>query len=631
MQTPNAGPLPDNASPNAPSPATRRDQRPVILSARDLTVAFPREKAPEIQAVKGFSLDIRAGEFVGLMGEPGCGKSTAAIALMGLVKPPGRIASGSVSFDGHDMVNLTEPELRKIRGKDMGLIVQNPRTSLHPMLKVGLQISNVYRAHNGADKKAAWAHAVSMLEMVGINDPERRAHAYPHELSTGMTQRVLIAMALSSKPKLLIADEPTSGLDVTIEAQFLDQMWEATQATGSAVLLVTQDLGIVANYCDHVLIMKDGAIVESAPARQFFHNPQHDYSKRVLALQRQDEGTGTRIRAARSSDLQATTAPLIEVRGLSKDFDIRGSKNKVHAADSVSLSIRPGESLGLVGESGSGKTTVGRCLLRLEAPTKGEILFRGAPLHAISESEFRRYRAKLQVVFQDPFDSMNPRWTVGDVIGEMLDLHTTLTKEQKDARIGELLTLVGVEPNLRNASPRQLSAGRQQRVAVARAIATDPEFVVLDEPTSALTPETTAEIIHLLMTLSQRLGLAYLFISHDLTTVQYICHRVAVMYLGQVVEIGTKEQIFETPKHPYSKALLSAHLFPDVDNRRVDRPDRSSLKGEIPSPINLPKGCYLYGRCPSQVERCRDMQQTLTTLPDGREVRCWRAAEGQLG
>jgi len=610
----------------APDPKT---DRPIILSARDLTVAFPRPKASDVEAVKGFSLEIRAGEFVGLMGEPGCGKSTAAIALMGLVKPPGRIVSGQVSFDGHDMVNLTEPELRKIRGKDMGLIVQNPRTSLHPMLKVGQQISNVYRSHNAVDKKAAWSHAVDMLRMVGINDPERRAHAYPHELSTGMTQRVLIAMALSSRPKLLIADEPTSGLDVTIEAQFLDQMWEATQATGSAVLLVTQNLGIVANYCDHVLIMKDGAIVESAPVRQFFRNPQHEYSKRVLALQRQDNNENTRIRAARSADLKPADA-LIEVRGLSKDFDIRGSKNKVHAADGVSFSIRPGESLGLVGESGSGKTTVGRCLLRLEAPTKGEILFHGEPLHAISDSEFRHYRAKLQVVFQDPFDSMNPRWTVGDVIGEMLDLHTKLTPPQKLARVDELLALVGIEPNLKNASPRQLSAGRQQRVAIARAIATDPEFVVLDEPTSALTPETTAEIIHLLMTLSARLGLAYLFISHDLTTVQYICHRVAVMYLGQVVEIGTKEQIFETPKHPYSKALLSAHLFPDVDNRRVDRPDRSSLKGEIPSPINLPKGCYLYGRCPSQVERCREMPQELTKFPDGREVRCWRAAEGEL-
>ena len=373
----------------------------VILSARNLNVVFPRESGGEVRAVSDLSLDIRAGEFVGLMGQPGCGKSTAAAALMGLVKPPGHFASGAVSFLGRELLALEEPELRQVRGKDVGLIVQNPRTSLHPMLKVGVQIANVYRAHNKASAKDAWAHAIEMLRMVGINDPERRAHAYPHELSTGMTQRVLIAMALSSRPRLLIADEPTSGLDVTIQAQFLDQMWEATQATGSAVLLVTQNLGIVANYCDRVLIMTDGTIVESAPVRDFFTSPQNDYSKRVLALQRQAQGGGSQ---AGTPSGARSGAALVELRDLSKDFDIRGSKAKVHAADRVSFTIKSQECLGLVGESGSGKTTIGRCLLRLETPTAGEISFRGAPLHAISEEEFRAYRAKLQIVFQDPFE-----------------------------------------------------------------------------------------------------------------------------------------------------------------------------------------------------------------------------------
>lgn len=600
----------------------------VILSARGLTVAFPRQNG-EVRVVDGLALDIRAGEFVGLMGQPGCGKSSAAAALLGLVKPPGRIVSGSVSFLGRDLLTLGEPELRDVRGKDIGLIVQNPRTSLHPMLKVGAQIAKVYRAHNKAGSREAWAHAVEMLRMVGINDPERRAHAFPHELSTGMTQRVLIAMALSSRPRLLIADEPTSGLDVTIQAQFLDQMWEATQATGSAVLLVTQNLGIVANYCDRVLIMADGRIVEAAPVREFFTAPQNDYSKKVLALQRAAHGDDPAARMARSADVPQA-APLIEVRHLSKDFDIRGSKAKVHAVDHASFRIRARECLGLVGESGSGKTTVGRCLLRLETPTAGEIMFGEVPLHAITDDALRRMRTKLQIVFQDPFDSMNPRWSVADVVGEMLDLHTDMRGEARTRRIDELLTLVGLDPTIRNVAPRQLSAGRQQRVAIARAIATEPEFVVLDEPTSALTPETTAEIIHLLMDLSQRLGLAYLFISHDLTTVRYICHQVAVMYLGQVVEIGTKEQVLGTPRHPYSKALLASHLFSDLSNRRVDRKERGSLKGEIPSPIDLPKGCYLYGRCPAQVGRCRDMPQVLSALPDGRQVRCWRAQAGEI-
>jgi len=600
----------------------------VILSARNLSVAFPH-KGGETQVVNNFALDIRAGEFVGLMGQPGCGKSTAAVALMGLAKPPGRIVSGSVSFLDRDLLALNEPELRDVRGKDIGLIVQNPRTSLHPMLKVGVQISNVYRAHNKTGTRKAWDHAVEMLRMVGINDPDRRAHAYPHELSTGMTQRVLIAMALSSRPRLLIADEPTSGLDVTIQAQFLDQMWEATQATGSAVLLVTQNLGIVANYCDRVLMMADGTIVESAPVREFFRAPQHNYSKKVLSLQRAAQGDDPSARMAGSADVPEA-APLIAVRDLSKDFDVRGSAAKVHAADRVSFNIRPRECLGLVGESGSGKTTVGRCLLRLETLTGGEIHFGQIPLHAISENELRRFRTKLQIVFQDPFDSMNPRWSVADVIGEMLDLHTELRGPAKAARVDELLKLVGLDPTMRDAAPHQLSAGRQQRIAIARAIATNPDFIVLDEPTSSLTPETTAEIIHLLMDLSARLGLAYLFISHDLTTVRYICHRVAVMYLGQIVEIGTKEQVFGAPRHPYSKALLSSHLFPDLSHRRVDRQERTSLRGEIPSPIDLPKGCYLYGRCPAQVDRCRDVPQKLTPLSDAREVRCWRVEAEEI-
>ena len=600
----------------------------VILSARGLNVAFPREGG-EATVVKDFSLDVRAGEFVGLMGQPGCGKSTASVALMGLVKPPGWIVSGSVSFLGRDLLTLDEPELRDVRGKDVGLIVQNPRTSLHPMLNVGTQISNVYRSHNKVGANEAWNHAIMMLRMVGINDPERRVHAYPHELSTGMTQRVLIAMALSSHPRLLIADEPTSGLDVTIQAQFLDQMWEATQATGSAVLLVTQNLGIVANYCDRVVVMADGTIVESAPVREFFEAPQNEYSRKVLSLQRAAQGNDPAAPMARSVDVPAGK-PLISVRDLSKDFDIRGSKSKVHAVDQASFNIRARECLGLVGESGSGKTTVGRCLLRLEAPTGGEIFFGETPLHSVSDDELRRLRTKLQIVFQDPFDAMNPRWSVADIIREMLDLHTGLRGAEKAARIDELLTLVGLEPSIRNASPRQLSAGRQQRIAIARAIATGPDFIVLDEPTSALTPETTAEIIRLLMDLSKRLGLAYLFISHDLTTVRYICHQVAVMYLGQVVEIGTKEQVLGAPRHPYSKALLSSHLFPDLSHRRVERKERMSLKGEIPSPIDLPKGCYLFGRCPSQVERCRDTPQHLATLPDAREVRCWRVEAGEI-
>ncbi len=599
-----------------------------IIEARNISVVFSREDAPTVTAVKDFSLSIREGEFIGIMGEPGCGKSTAAMAMLGLVRPPGRIDTGTVEFMGQNLLTMEDEEIRAIRGKDIGIIVQNPRHSLHPMIRVGTQISNVYRAHNNVSKKEAWQHAVEMLRMVGINDPERRVKAYAHELSSGMAQRVQIAIALSSKPKLLVADEPTSGLDVTIQAQFLDQMWETVQETRSAVLLVTQDLGIVANYCDRVLIMHEGSVVEQGSVRQFFESPQHEYSKSILSLQREAQERG----GSDIARVDNSGPPLLRIENLTKHFPIRNSKSKVHAAEEVTFSLSPGECLGLVGESGSGKTTVGRCLLRLEEPTAGEIDFRGTDLAKMSLNDFRQFRSKMQIVFQDPLDSLDPRWTVQQVLREPLDLHFDMSKEQKGARIAELLGLVGLDTSIVLALPSELSAGRQQRVSIARALASGPDFIVLDEPTSALTPETTAEIIRLLIDLSNKLGLAYLFISHDLTTVKFICHRVVVMYLGQVVEMGTKDQVFNTPRHPYAKALLASHLFPDVTNRRVDREVRETLEGEIPSPIteNLPKGCYLYGRCPSQVEKCREMAQDLKPLDDGRVVRCWRVTEGDL-
>lgn len=591
-----------------------------LLSARALSVVFEPEDRPPMRAVEDFALEVRHGEFVGLMGGPGCGKSTAALALMGLVRVPGRITSGEVRFAGRDLLAIPEAERAALRGRDIGLVVQNPRSALHPLLDIGTQISQVVRAHTGVSRKAAASRAIEMLRMVGINDPARRVRAFPHELSTGMAQRVLIAIALSTQPRLLIADEPTSGLDVTIQAQFLDSMYDVTRATGSALILVTQNLGIVANYCDRVAVMHRGTVVEEAPVRTFFSTPQHAYSRRILALQ-QDASA---IEAPASG--RATT-PVVEVRDMSKNFVVHGGRAVVHAADHVSFTIGAGECLGLVGESGSGKTTTGRCLLRLEAPSAGEILFRGENVATLPDATFRPLRARLQIVFQDPLDSMTPGWTVGAVLDEMLRLHTKLDAPARRRRVGELLTLVGLNPQVATAVPAMLGSGSQQRVAIARAIAPEPAFIVLDEPTSALTPETTAEIIMLLRDLSRRLGLAYLFISHDLTTVKHLCHRVAVMYLGQVVEMGTRDQIFSTPRHPYTRALLAAHLFPDLTNRRVDRASRTGLAGEIPSPIDLPHGCYLSGRCPDERAECSQHRQELRMLRDGRHVRCWLAAE----
>lgn len=478
-----------------------------VVAARNVTIAYPTGSTATV-ALKDFSLAIRPGEIVGLIGEAACGKTTAALAMLGLLRPPGRVVSGTVTIDGADLFTLKRSALRALRGKDVGLIVQSPRSALNPLLPIGRQIATVYRAHNKVSRRAAHEHAVAMLRRVGINDPERRYHAFPHEISGGMAQRVLIAIALSSHPRLLIADEPTSGLDVTIQADFLDRMWRTIRASGSAVLLVTQDLGVIANYCDRLLVMQSGAVVEESSVAAFFRGPSHPYSRSILLMQA-ERGAGGSI--APASD----AAPLVSVRGLVKRYTLRRTRAVLQAVADVFLDIRPGETLGLVGESGSGKTTVGRCILGLEKADAGELIYRGQTL-SLPKGLPRSLRPKMQIVFQDPFDSLDPRWTVFDLLGEPLDLHTALRGEAKRARIAELLDLVGLDATTAVARPRMLSAGQQQRVGIARALACEPELIVLDEPTSALAPAARTAIILLLRALQQRLGIAYLFISHDL-------------------------------------------------------------------------------------------------------------------
>ena len=605
--------------------------RPEILRAENLKVTYRTPGGP-VSPIVDFSLSIREREVVGLIGDAGSGKSTAALALMGVVRPPGHIEGGRVEFFGDDLLELGEEELRLLRGRDIGIIVQNPRGALNPMLRVGSQIGNVYRSHNDVGRRDAANRAVEMLRMVGINDPERRVDSYAHELSGGMAQRALIAMALSSSPRLLIADEPTSGLDVTIQAQFLDEMWSTVQETGSAILLVTQDLGIIANYCDRIVVLHDGRIVEDQAVADFFRAPQHPYSRNVMSLQRNAPGRGNASPAAVPGGAGEVAAePLVEVRDLSKDFPMRDSSKVIRAVQDVELTIGPGETLGLVGESGSGKTTVGRCLLRLEEPTGGRVAYRGREITGIGRQDLRSYRSRMQIVFQDPFDSLNPRWTVGRILREPLDLHTDLARADKAERSRELLRMVGLPDDILDRRPKGMSAGAMQRLNIARALASSPEFIVLDEPTSVLAPGAVSGLIGLLRRLQDTLGLSYLFISHDLTTVEHLCHRVAVMYLGQIVEVGTVDQVFNSPQHPYARALLASHLFPDPSRRRVDSPPEDALEGEIPSPVDLPKGCYLAGRCSHAVDRCRAEPQMLAKLPDGRLTRCWRSSAGELG
>ena len=592
-----------------------------ILSVRDLAVGYATP-AGLTQPVKSVSFDIAPREVVGLVGDAGSGKSTMALALLGLVRAPGRISSGSVMFGGRDLLRMPDEEIRAIRGRDIGIIVQNPRAALNPMLKIGRQIGNAFAAHNGSTNAETKAQAIEMLRMVGINDPERRVESFAHELSGGMAQRALIAMALSSRPQLLIADEPTSGLDVTIQAQFLDQMWQTVQATGSAILLVTQELGVIANYCDRVLVLHEGRIVEDAPVRQFFAAPAHPYSQDVLRLYRE-----------KGSDYPAQVASgapvLMQARGLTKNFPIRHSSRVVHAVDQVSLTVRRGEAVGLVGESGSGKTTVGRCMVRLADATGGEILFDGADLSRLSASAMRSYRARVQIVFQDPFDSVNPRWTIAQILDEPLRLHSSQDRAARRKQAAEVLALVNLPEALLDRKPKGLGAGALQRINIARALILRPEFLVLDEPTSVLAPRARNALIALLAQLQVELGISFLFISHDLTTVRFLCQRVAVMYLGQIVEEGTVEQVFTEPQHPYARALLAAHLFPDPARRRVDHPEEAPLQGEIPSPIDLPKGCYLASRCGYVTDACRSTPQVLAER-GGRFVRCARVMAGEI-
>ncbi|MCX7301269.1 MAG: ABC transporter ATP-binding protein [Rhodobacterales bacterium] len=592
-----------------------------LLTVRNLQVTYRSETAVS-RPVDGASFTINPREVVGLVGDAGAGKSTAALALLGLARAPGAITGGEVIFEGRDLLKLPEDDMRAIRGRDIGIIVQNPRAALNPLLRVGTQIGNAYKAHNQSTEAEARKQAVDMLRMVGINDPDRRVEAFAHELSGGMAQRALIAMALSSRPKLLIADEPTSGLDVTIQAQFLDEMWQTVQATGSAILLVTQELGVIANYCDRVLVLHDGRIVEDAPVRQFFESPRHPYSQDVLRLFRE---RGGEYPAQITGDRN-----FLKTDALTKHFPLRNSKKVVQAVDKVSLSIGRAEAVGLVGESGSGKTTVGRCLLRLVDATSGQITFDGTDITALLPADMRKIRSRMQIVFQDPYDSLNPRWTIEDLLAEPLRVHGTPDRATVRAKATAALKLVDLDPALLDRKPRGLGASTLQRVNIARALILDPEFVVLDEPTSVLAPRARNGLIALLAKLQKDLGISFLFISHDLTTVRYLCQRVAVMYLGQIVEEGTVEQVFSTPRHPYSAALLSAHLFPDPINRRVDHPVPAALQGEIPSPIDVPKGCYLASRCPHALEACRATAQTLTQLPDGRQVRCMRVVNGDI-
>ena len=538
-----------------------------ILSANNLTVTYATSEGPVV-AVKDVSLELFPGEIVGLIGESGSGKSSLALALLGLARFPGKL-EGEVHFDGKELVGLEEDSARLLRGKDISLITQKPRQSLNPYLNVGTQISRVYRSHAEATKEEALKHAVGLLEDVGINDAERRIDAYPHELSGGMAQRALISMALSSEPKLLIADEPTSGLDVTIQAQFLDRMWRAARDRDMTVLLVTQDIGIIANYCDRTIIMEDGVITAIRDTKDFFANPNNAYGERILKLARAE-----RTSLAAPSD---ATADIIKVTDLRKTFKVDGDK-VLQAVDNVSFSIKKGRSLGLVGESGSGKTTVGRASIGLLPIKEGSIEIVGKDISHASQKDLSSIRRHTGIVFHDPASSLNPRLPIGESIGEPIFLAGLAKGSDLAHKVEDLLDQVELPRSYRNRYPHELSGGQRQRVGIARALALTPDLLIADEPTSALDVSVQARFLDLLQELQGKLNFACLFISHDLAVVDILSHRIAVMQNGLLVEEGDRDQILKKPKDDYTKRLISAVPVPDPKEQRIRREARLADK-----------------------------------------------------
>lgn len=531
---------------------------PPVLSIDGLAVAF-RTGSELVTAISDITIDIAAGETVAVVGESGSGKSTTAAAVNRLLPENGVITAGSIRFDGRELTDLPENAMVSLRGAGIGLVPQDPMSNLNPLMRVGEQIGEALEVHGYTSGDATKARVVELLEMVGISDAARRATQYPHEFSGGMRQRALIAMALACKPRLLIADEPTSALDVTVQRRILDQLDQLTDELGTAVFLITHDLALAAERADRIVVMFRGRVVEEGTSADVLGNPQHEYTRQLLAAA---PSLASRRDALPTREVAADAVPFVEIRDLRKEFPLRNAKagepQTFTAVDGVSFSIRRGTTVSIVGESGSGKSTTANMVLGLEDATSGAILFDGTDLTALRRTELFALRRRVQPVFQNPYASLDPRYTVEQSIAEPLRVHRIGTGATRHARVLELLEQVALPAAMAERLPHELSGGQRQRVAIARALALEPELVVLDEAVSALDVLVQAQILELLADLQKNLGLSYLFISHDLAVVRMISDEVHVMQRGVVVESGSPESIFDTPQHPYTRELLAA-------------------------------------------------------------------------
>jgi len=667
-----------------------------LLSVRQLTTSLHTPRGV-IHPVDGVSFDVWRGETFALLGESGCGKSMTALSLMRLLPPQaaGHIG-GEVRLNGHELLSKSEAAVRDVRGRHMAMIFQEPMTSLNPVLTVGDQIGEVLVRHQGLRGGAVRTRVLELLDAVGIPDRVRRYGDYPHQLSGGMKQRVMIAIALAGEPELLIADEPTTALDVTIQAQILELLRQLQKDTGMALLLITHDLGVVAGMADQVAVMYAGHIVEQASRAAFFAHPRHPYSQKLFAslpergkrgrklaviagsvpslakpfracrfvercphawetcrevaprFLETEPGTAVRchlydpefnqaspmaaVEMEEGAPLAAaapTAETLLHVDDLKVYFSIQHGLFKrvaghVRAVDGISFALQRGRTVALVGESGCGKTTAGKAILQLIRPSGGSVRYKGVELTTLSAHELRPQRRELQIIFQDAYSSMNPRMRVGDIIAEgMLAQNSGGDAAARQRRVDELLAQVGLPAEARQRYPHEFSGGQRQRICIARALAVEPKLIVCDEPTSALDVSVQAQILNLLKSLQDELGLSYLFITHNMSVVEYLAHTVAVMYLGRIVEQGTVDEVLQQAKHPYTQALLSA--VPRVDD--ATRREVIKLEGDLPSPVNPPQGCHFHPRCAHAMAVCRERYPEATQLSGTRRVHCYLYGE----
>lgn len=604
-----------------------------ILELQNLRVRFQQRRQP-VAAVRDASFLLRRGQTLALVGESGSGKSVASLALMGLLPDHASVEARRMRFAPDadappvDLTGQSPEAMRRLRGRHIAMVFQEPMSSLNPLFPIGDQIGEALLVHERLDARSRRKRVLEMLELVEIPGAAERHDAWPHELSGGMRQRVLIALALVCKPALLIADEPTTALDVTIQAQILDLMRRLQAELGMSILFITHDLGVVAEMADEVAVMRAGEVVEQAAVRELFSDPRHPYTRGLLASLPSGRRAALSQTASESVEPEVppppeplVSMPLVSIKGMSKIFP--SNRGAVHAVQDVSFDIPKGAIVGLVGESGSGKTTLGRAVLRLVEPTAGSVVFDGEILGELDASRMRAMRRRMQIIFQDPVASLNPRMRVRDIVAEGLLAHGIGTASSRAERVAALLEEVGLKADDMRRHPHEFSGGQRQRIGIARALALDPDFIIADESVSALDVSIRSQVLDLLLDIRRRREATLLFISHDLSVVRYLCDLTAVMYLGRLVEFGATEAVHSQPAHPYTRALLTAVPVPDPGAAR----GRELLQGDAPSPQAPPSGCVFRTRCRHAAPACAEAMPALARWGPDREAACSRLVE----